>query len=502
DGPAAAGTAYPCTITVTNNGPAIARAVTLTDAVTSSGTFQLSTASTGCTAPAGDQSGSAAASCTLGDLASGQQVSVVIQERANEAQDIADTATVASGTVDPSVGNNSASDTLHIVGSADVSIDKTAPATATAGGQITWTSTVANNGPSTASAVSVHDVLPAQVSVVSVSGTGASCTAGVPGNAAQPTTCAFGNIPSGGSRTMTVVATIDPSYSGSMHNDASVSSATADPDLSNNTDTVTTSVGAQADLSVTSTDSPDPVLAGRPLTYTVRVSNAGPSTATGVRLVDVLPGAVDFTSATITSGSGSCVLVTIPVDPPSKQVQCELGTITPGSTPTTVVIATRVNSATPAGVIADNATVTSSSTDPVAGNNTASASTTVGTAADLKMGLVADHDVYKPSSTIIYTASVTNAGPSDARPPVVTIALPDIKAAVYVFDTANCTKSGQTLTCARTTSLASGATWSFNVHLLVKGSKGVVTTSASVTSPTSDPAPSDNSITLSVKIGK
>lgn len=502
DGAAAAGTSYPCTITVTNNGPAIARAVKVTDTVTSSGTFQLSTTSPGCTAPAGDQAGNAQATCTLGDLASGQQVSVVVRESANEAQDIADTATVSGGTVDPNGSNNAASDTLHIVGSADVAIDKTAPATATAGSQITWSTAVTNAGPSTATNVVVRDVLPAQVTVVSVSATGGTCTAGVPGSPSQPTTCSLGNIASGGSRTMTVVATVSASFTGAMHNDASVTSTTADPDLGNNTDTVTTQVGAQADLSVTSTDSPDPVLAGRPLTYTVRVSNAGPSTAVGVKLVDVLPGAVDFTSATVTTGSGSCVLVTIPVDPPSKQVECELGTMAPASGPTTVVIATRVQSGTPAGAIADNASVTSSTPDPVPANNTASASTTVGTSADLRMALVADKDVYKPSSTIIYTATVTDLGPSDAQSPKVVVGLPDIKAAVYVFDTAGCTKAGQVLTCQRPTSLVSGGTWSFNVHLLVKGNKGVVTTSATVSSPTADPVAANNSTTLSVKIGK
>jgi uncharacterized repeat protein (TIGR01451 family) len=115
------------------------------------------------------------------------------------------------------------------------------------------------------------------------------------------------------------------------------------------------------------------------------------------------------------------------------------------------------------------------------------------------MALVADKDVYKPSSTIIYTATVTNAGPSDAQPPTVTIALPDIKAAVYAFDTAHCTKSGQTLTCARLMPLVAGSTWSFNVHLLVNGSKGVVATSAAVGSTTSDPMPANDSTTLSVK---
>ncbi|WP_433004605.1 hypothetical protein [Kribbella sp. CA-294648] len=502
DGPAAAGTSYPCTITVTNNGPAIARAVQVTDTVTSSGTFQLSTTSAGCTAPAGDQAGSAQATCLLGDVPSGQQRSVVIRESANEAQDIADTATVSSGSVDPNTANNSASDTLHFVSSADVSIDKTAPATATAGGQITWSTTISNAGPSTATNVVVRDILPAQVTVVSVSSTAGTCTAGVPGSASQPTTCSIGNVVAGDSETMTVVATINSSFTGSMHNDATVSSTTADPNLGNNNDTVTTQVGSQADLSVTSTDSPDPVFAGRPLTYTVKVSNAGPSTATGVKLVDVLPGAVDFTSATVTTGSGSCVLVTIPEDPPSKQVECELGTMAPASGPTTVVIATRVQSGTPAGPISDSATVTSNATDPVPGNNTASATTTVGTSADLRMALVADKDVYKPSSTIVYTATVANLGPSDAQSPTVTVGLPDIKAAVYVFDTANCTQAGQVLTCARPTALTAGASWSFNVHLLVKGRKGVVTTTAAVASPTGDPVAANNSTTLSVKIGR
>jgi hypothetical protein len=196
------------------------------------------------------------------------------------------------------------------------------------------------------------------------------------------------------------------------------------------------------------------------------------------------------------------VLVTIPVDPPSKQVECELGTMAPGSGPTTVVIATKVQSGTPAGVIADHATVTATTADPVAANNTASASTTVGTAADLGLSLVADKDVYKPSSTIVYTATVGNAGPSDAASPTVTVALPDIKQAVYVFDTANCTQAGQTLTCVRPTSLAAGSSWSFNVHLLVKGNKGVVSTSAGVTSPTTDPNAANNTAALSVKIGK
>src|SRR5207247_1918041 len=51
-----------------------------------------------------------------------------------------------------------------------------------------------------------------------------------------------------------------------------------------------------ANLSVTKTDSPDPVTEGDNLTYTIMVHNAGPQTATGVTMTDVLPPDTTFVS--------------------------------------------------------------------------------------------------------------------------------------------------------------------------------------------------------------
>ena len=62
---------------------------------------------------------------------------------------------------------------------------------------------------------------------------------------------------------------------------------------------------AQADLTLTKTDSPDPIEVGEQLTYTLVATNNGPSTSTNVTLEDVLPDSVTFVSASATSGTCS-----------------------------------------------------------------------------------------------------------------------------------------------------------------------------------------------------
>lgn len=498
NGPVAAGASGACTITVRNLGPGTARSVTLTDAVISSGAFSVSTTTTGCTAPAGTQSGSATVTCTLGDLANGATTSVLVTLSGAQPQDIADTATASATTPDPNLVNNSASDSLSIAAAADLALTKSAsPANPDAGTTVTWTITVTNNGPSVATGVQITDVTPAQVSAVSVSATGgASCTAGVPGDPLQPATCNVGNLPVGQSRTMTVQATIDPSALGTLNNDARVTATTADPNTVDNEDTTGVTVGARADLVVTNTDTPDPVVPGQPLTYTMTVRNAGPSMARDVSLVEALPAAAGFVSATVTTGSASCALAA----PTTNEVRCGVGTLAPGGT-TTVLIRTTVASGTLAPLAA-TATASTSTADPNAANDSATASTAVTPLADLVMALTADKDVYKPSSTIVYTATVTNNGASDARGVSVRIDLPTVKQAIYVFDNGGCTRSGLVLTCPRGT-ISAGASSSFQVYLTVKGSKGVVVSTATASSSlTTDPNPANNAYTRSVKIGK
>ena len=119
------------------------------------------------------------------------------------------------------------------------------------------------------------------------------------------------------------------------------------------------------DLSVTQTDSPDPVNVANPLSYTLFVANNGPDDATGVTITDTLPSGVLFQSASATQGSCSEA---------AGIVTCLLGDMISGSN-ATINIALTAPFTT--GTINNTATVTGNETDSIAGNDTAVESTTV-----------------------------------------------------------------------------------------------------------------------------
>jgi uncharacterized repeat protein (TIGR01451 family) len=116
-----------------------------------------------------------------------------------------------------------------------------------------------------------------------------------------------------------------------------------------------------ADLSVTTSDAPDPVMVGDELRYTATVENRGPDQATGVRLMMALSsGSAEVAMAT----QGTCAGTT---------VTCELGTIASGATATAAIV---VHPAS-AGTLTSTATSAATTRDPNAQNNTAVATTTV-----------------------------------------------------------------------------------------------------------------------------
>ncbi len=112
-------------------------------------------------------------------------------------------------------------------------------------------------------------------------------------------------IAAGGSKAYQLTLNVSSGYSGtSLTNTATITSVPAgtnDPDSSDYSASDTDAVTKSADLSVTKADSPDPVLAGNHLVYTIVVLNAGPSDAAGVSLSDTLP--VELTGETFCEGA-------------------------------------------------------------------------------------------------------------------------------------------------------------------------------------------------------
>jgi uncharacterized repeat protein (TIGR01451 family) len=134
--------------------------------------------------------------------------------------------------------------------------------------------------------------------------------------------------------------------------------------------------GAAADLSLTKTDSPDPVATGAPLAYSIRVVNAGPDAATNVVVTDNLPKGVGFVSAESTQGSCAAA-----GKKNAQKITCTLGTLASSAGPqynaSPVAIAIRVLAPQKAGTISNTASVAGDPKDPNKGNNSATATTQV-----------------------------------------------------------------------------------------------------------------------------
>jgi uncharacterized repeat protein (TIGR01451 family) len=127
---------------------------------------------------------------------------------------------------------------------------------------------------------------------------------------------------------------------------------------------------ATADVAVTATGAPNPVLTGANLTYTIVVRNNGPDTAAAVSMTDATPTGTTFESVATTVGS----CITPPVGG-TGNVTCTLGSV-PNGSKGTITMVVNVNAAS-GTVLKDKASVSSTTYDAKKGNNAVNVSTTV-----------------------------------------------------------------------------------------------------------------------------
>jgi uncharacterized repeat protein (TIGR01451 family) len=473
-------------VTVTNNGPNTATGVVLTDDLPDG--LDLITTSVPCTLGGGN-----VLTCDLDTVGSGHSVTVSIKVAVPSDFDVpggptfvTNIASVASDWDDPDLGNNSTTEDTLIDESADLQVTKLCKPDGPipAGQTATCTVFVDNHGPSDARDVHLTDthIASAGFTIGTVTPSQGTCT-----KSGGTVSCDLGVLPAA-SATQTGRATITieltATEAADINDIATVTSATPDPDTSNNQAQGTVSVTAVADLAITKADTPDPLNAGTHLTYTLRVTNQGPSTAVNTVVEDQLPAGVSVISVSATGGS--CNLG-VPGNP-FRPTTCTFDSIAPAGVKTMTIV---VNVDPGVLNVAHNdARVFSNVFDPDNSDNLASTDTSI-QVADLVITKSSDLDVYKPSSTVQYRITVDNRGPADAASVVVTDNLPDVKQAIYLTDTGACTKSALVLTCPLGT-VPAGTTRTFNVYVRIRGNKGLVTNSASVASATFDYAPANN----------
>ncbi|MEN2740501.1 isopeptide-forming domain-containing fimbrial protein [Microbacterium sp. X-17] len=510
-------------VTVTNTGTADARNVTVTDDLESYLAFSALdsvapntwTHTSGTTAPGDPQT-----FALTGNLAPGASAAFRVTTNLDPGWNAVVTNTAVAH-ADNSTNDPRDTDDSNSTRDADLKIEKThtspvPPASVNAGRSVDYQLTVTNLGPSDSSGpIVVSDKLPlgftyaAGTARIAVAGAPATTVAPVIGNDGGRVTLTWTvgtsstSLANGATILVTYTSDIDPTVTaGNYINNAHVDGPD-DNNPVNDDATDSVPVTESADLSVVKTAAPGPYVAGQPVTYTVTVTNAGPSVARNVSVVDAAPAG---TTVTALSGSGwTCDVPTATCTMP------QLG-VTSASFTVTASIASNV----PTGTALTNVvTVTSSTPDPTT-PVTDHATITTTALADLALTKTAVDASGAPITTanagtqVRYQLKVHNNGPSDAVGPL-TIA--DTLPAGFSYVSIATGGSAWTgvvdpvdahkVTFTRIAGLAAGADADdlvFIAFIDPAQPTGTSTNTATVSSPTTDPVLPNNTSTAPVTV--
>jgi uncharacterized repeat protein (TIGR01451 family) len=509
--PVAAGGTITYTQKVTNNGPLDAVNAVFSEAVPANATFNSMAPPAGWTCgtlpPVGGTGNIVCTNPDVADLAAGTFTLVVtVNSSTIFGSQVVDVASVTSGTNDSNLANNTAT-AVNMVGTATsanvgVTISASPSPVVQVGNNITYTITAQNLGPAASSNVVFNDLIPANTTFVSATPPAgwSACT-----SSGGTISCSIASMPSGGPVTFTVVLNVTAGTpSGTViTNQVSVNGTTPDPNPANNTAQVSVTVASatQADLSVTSSASPNPVLAGNQISYVQTVTNNGPASATSVTFTDTNLTNTTFVSLGVPAG-WTCP--TIPAVGGTVNISCCPGSagvcsgaaVTSGTT-VNFPLVVKVTATTPPGTgISNTASISSTTSDPNSANNTVTTTVyvTSPTEADVAIVKTAAPEPVDQGANLTYMIQVTNNGPAIAQGVSVSDPIPGEVTYVSVSTTlGTCSESAGTVTCAvGTLSVGGVAIITINVTAESISTASPSTNTATVTSTTTDPDSSNN----------
>jgi uncharacterized repeat protein (TIGR01451 family) len=338
-------------MTVTNTGPSTATNVVITDVLQGNAISLTVVATSSVDSVVTDTTG---VTFTVNTLSAGGSAVMTYTVVASATGLITNTATAGAAELDSNPANNTASTTVTVTTGTDVRVVKTTPITQALAGQPAFYSVVVLNlGPLPATNVVITDVIQGGATFGGVVATSGGAT--LSSSTSTAVTFTVSALPVGG--LAVVVYSIIAPPTGTITNTVTVAATEFDPQPANNTATVATPVVPVANLSISKAPSFPTAIAGTitpsaQLTYTILVTNNGPSPAANVVVTDVLPAGLTFVSAT---GSGwSC-------SNSGQTVTCTVSSLSMGAAPAIQIVASAP--VTP-GLVLTNTAVVNAATFP------------------------------------------------------------------------------------------------------------------------------------------
>ena len=413
------------TATITNTGPNDDTNVTFTDPldpnVTYVAGFFLLLNDGGDSSPGRGAVSGGTVTSMIATLAAGASdvETIVVSPNAAAVPSTVNTVTVTGDNFDPNslskTPTNTATNTTTVAPSSDLLVQLNSSATSALVGQaLTYTIDVTNFGPSNATGVVLADTLPANTTVVSATNT----IGAAPQISGTSLTANISALPNGQTAVITIVLTPLTGAVPSMTDTVSVAGTTTDPNILNNSTTLTTSVAADSDLTLTVVPSATSVQVGQNLTYTYTVVNNGPNDATSAMITDPLPTGMSFVSGTVTVAGIVAAAPTVV----GGAVVAALGTVTNGSTATVTIVLSPGEAAVPSAV--NVATVSSALIDPNPLDDTVTVTTPVTALADVGVTITGPSGTVPVGQNVTYTINLINNGPDDASGVTVNDVLP------------------------------------------------------------------------------